>query len=230
MNAGIVVRTRAALDQARGRGVETLLGTDWSMPWSRTLFVGPTTLVPWDLLGFAFAKILERWDVAAPFPRVYTLAESLGTAADRERTRALWGDLRVPTYSPELLLVRGSEAGQAFLKTWRGYSDPLWVCEKCGSSSSSAEHEGCPYLALPCDECDERLAFLRALAAVKPLFCPLPRLWLAEERVRQECDGRTRPRRPTSPPAPFRPVPRPTIRRIPPVLEKRRMLVRKRIG
>jgi hypothetical protein len=78
-------------------------------------------------------------------------------------------DLRVPVYSHELLFVRASEAGRKFLSTWRA------ECDGGG---------------------DHRLAFLRALYAVKPVFCVLPRLWLADIAQRETSDRIARQRRP----------------------------------
>jgi hypothetical protein len=63
-----------------------------------------------------------------------------------------------------LLFVRDSPDGRRFLDTW---------IAECGNGG------------------DERLAFLRALYLVKPLFCALPRSWLADLQKRAEQDART---------------------------------------
>ena len=167
MNAGIVVRQNdpVARSKAAKCGISVDIRQDWALPWDRTLFIAPGTCVPWDLVAIGF-DFLARWDVAAPFWRAGTLAKDLGTPAERERTAGIVHDLRVQVYSHELLFVRNNPAGQAFITTWR------------------AECTG-----------DERLAFLRALYIVKPTFCVLPRLWLADIAQREVSDRRMAHRR-----------------------------------
>ncbi len=121
----------------------------YDLPWERTLFLDPAIgRVPWEQIprGFDF---LARWEAAAPVWSYETLASDAAAGAERERTAALIGDLRVPLYETGLLFVRRCERGQALLDAWR------------------VEGSG-----------DARLAFLRALYEVKPLFCALPRSWL----------------------------------------------------
>jgi len=111
---------------------------------------------------------LERWDVAAPLWRYGVLAKDQGTPSDQKRTEAVIRDLRVLLYAHELLFVRDSPDGRRFLETWRA---------ECGDGNGTGS--------------DERLAFLRALYLVKPLFCALPRSWLADLQKRAEQDART---------------------------------------
>lgn len=139
--------------------VEVAVADDWSLRWPRSLFVAPSVEVPWDMVGVGFA-LVSKWDVAAPFARDGRLACDRGNVEDQQRTVAVIHDLRVPTYAHELLLVRAVGAGPAFLSAWRA----------------------------ECDGGDERLAFLRALAKVKPLFLALPRSWLSSPAERQERD------------------------------------------
>lgn len=174
---GVVVRRPGRdAEEAGRRGLATVASPEWPLQWERTLFVSGAAHVPWDLIGSGFS-LISRWDVAAPLAGV--LAEDLGSPADRERTRAVMFDLRIPAYAHELLFVRYTDAGRAWLAAWR---------EECAGGA------------------DERLAFLRALARVKPLFCPLPRVWAldASHRARYVAQERAlgvttpNPRRPTS--------------------------------
>ena len=64
--------------------------------------------------------------------------------------------------------MRNSPDGARFLETWRA---------ECGDGNGTGG--------------DERLAFLRALYLVKPLFCALPRSWLADVQKRADQDART---------------------------------------
>jgi len=147
--------------QARAKRLklDVTITDDWIIPYDQTLFVSPGTAVPWDLVpaGMGF---MERWDAAAPLWRYGVLAADVGTPADRKRTEKVVRDLRVPLYAPELLFVRQSEEARRLLEVWQ---------EETLRSAQS----------------DNRLAFLRALYQVKPLFCALPRGWLVENRIQR---------------------------------------------
>jgi hypothetical protein len=173
LNAGIVLRQDNATARSKaakcGLAVAVRDAGRWALPWQNTLFISPGTCVPWDLVAIGF-DFLARWDVAAPFWKSGVLARELGTPAERERTEAVIHDLRVPVYAHELLFVRKSEAGEAFIAAWRS---------ECDGG----------------DPQDERLAFLRALGRVKPVFCVLPRLWLADIAQRETSDRIARQRR-----------------------------------
>lgn len=151
MNA-VVTRThdRTAEAWAKKYGYHHVVQAGWELPEERTLFVADGTAVPYGLLEAGFG-FLERWEVAAPLWRYGVLAKDIGTPSERARTEALCLDLRVLLYGHELLLVRRASEGERFLETWRR----------------------------ECDGGEERLAFLRALHLVKPLFCALPVAWLA---------------------------------------------------
>lgn len=123
----------------------------YDLPWERTLFVEPAVAVPWSMLARGF-DFLAQWEAAAPVWSYETLAAHVATGAERKRTEALIGDLRVPLYEVGLLFVRRCEAGEQLLEAWER--------ERAG---------GCA-----------QLAFLRALYQVKPLFLALPRSWLAD--------------------------------------------------
>jgi hypothetical protein len=142
--------------KAKGLGLGVTISAEWAIPYAHTLIVSGGAL-PWGLIG-AGLHFLERWDVAAPLWRYGVLAQDLGTPAERQRTAVVCRDLRIPVYAPELLFVRQSEAGEEFLRVWRA----------------------------ECALGDERLAFLRALCLVKPLFCALPCNWLADGQVQAQ--------------------------------------------
>lgn len=122
-----------------------------SIPFERTLIVGPTLTPPWGLVDAGF-RFLDRWECAAPLANGL-LAEGIGGPSDQERTRAVVRDLRVLVYCTDLLFLRQCEATERLVETWRA------ECESGG---------------------DERLAFLRALYLVKPLMLALPKTWLAQ--------------------------------------------------
>ena len=162
MNAGIVVRKedRVALAMAKKIGAEVAVSQEWGLPWDKTLFIADGTCVPWDLVKAGF-EFLGQWDAAAPLWRYGAMANTVGTPADQKRTLAVTRDLRLMLYAHELLFVRKSEAGQALISTW--------LAECAGGG-------------------EPRLAFLRALYLVKPIFLALPRSWLADLAQRERSD------------------------------------------
>jgi len=135
----------------------------YDLSWERTLFLDPAIgRVPWDQVpkGFGF---LDTWEAAAPIWSYETLASHVATGEERERTETLVGDLRVPLYETGLLFVRRCEAGEALLEAWQ------------------AEYR---------EGGEPRLAFLRALYQVKPLFLALPRSWLSVQARRPASTSR----------------------------------------
>ena len=168
-DTGLVLRAPdgTATLRAKKAGLALAITDSWDLPYGRTLFAAPGTIIPWDLIP-AGMHFLERWDVAAPLWRYGVLAKDQGTPSDQKRTEAVIRDLRVLLYAHELLFVRDSPDGRRFLETWRA---------ECGDGNGTGS--------------DERLAFLRALYLVKPLFCALPRSWLADLQKRAEQDART---------------------------------------
>jgi hypothetical protein len=150
--------------KAKSTRLPVIVTSDVRGPWAteRVLIVEPKTAVPWELLPAAWS-LLERWDAAAPLWRYGTLAKDLGTPDEQKRTAAIVHDLRIPVYACELLFVRNSAAGQELVRVWQA----------------------------ECAHGDSRLAFVRALYVVKPLFCALPRSWLADVEQRSHQDARS---------------------------------------
>lgn len=157
MTRGIYLRGKDEVIESRAKaaGLKVVVGDALDVPFERTLIVEPGTRVPWDLLPAAWSFLL-RWDAAVPLWRYGVLAQDVGTAAEREATRAVVRDLRVLVHATELLFVRQSEGGCALVEAWRA--------ELAGGG-------------------DRQLAFLRAYYRVKPRLCVLPVTWLAEVRA-----------------------------------------------
>jgi len=87
------------------------------------------------------------WDLAVPIKSYAKLTNGIGNEKDRELTKSVIHDLRVPYYNTHLLFIRRNEKTKQLVETW--------YKEMAGRS----------------DEC---LAFMRALYKVKPLILPLP--------------------------------------------------------
>jgi len=163
---GIVLRKpdKTIEGKAKSAKLPVIVTSSVAGPWpvERVLITEGGTAVPWELLPAAW-NFLQRWDAAAPLWRYGTLAADLGTPEERSRTEKLVRDMRIPVYACELLFVRSSPAGQELVRVWQ---------EEC-------QHG------------DARLAYIRALYLVKPLFCALPRSWLADVEQRSHQDART---------------------------------------
>jgi hypothetical protein len=105
------------------------------------------------LFGIGF-NLLSTWQVAVPLMDYKTLARDIGSEADRERAQETLIDLRVPVYDTRMIFVRRCPEGEALVETW---SNMLAIGE------------------------EPRLAFLRAVWAVKPLILPLPFSWMTAD-------------------------------------------------
>jgi hypothetical protein len=145
--------------RAKRAGLPVEHGERPAVPFDGTLITVPGARVPFELLPAAFA-LLERWDAAVPLWQYTVTAESVGTPAERELTKAIIRDLRVLLHATELLFVCKNEAGQALVEAWQS------------------------------EEGDRRLAFLRALYTVKPRLCVLPTSWLLDVRPVRAVAGR----------------------------------------
>lgn len=114
--------------------------------FDKTLIWDPSLAFNKHLLPVGFS-LLERWEVLVPICNYNLLAQDIGTEEDRERTRTLTFDLRIPVYDIRMLFVRRSLATENLVRLWSG------------------------------DTGDRRLAFLRALYQVKPYILALPNIW-----------------------------------------------------
>lgn len=157
---GIVLKEADSTIEARAKraGLEVVIQekNDGTIPFANTLYVAPGTGVPWDLLSSGW-HFLKRWDAAAPLWRYGKVAADVGGPAEQKRTQKLTRDLRVLLYAHELLFVRDSPDGRALLTAWQ---------EEMADGG------------------EPRLAFLRAVYRVKPLFLALPRTWSSEVQRR----------------------------------------------
>lgn len=90
---------------------------------------------------------LDVWQMAVPLCDYDTLAVHVGTEVERNYSREIIGDLRVPLYETGLMWVKRCEETQGLLKSWTSGSDL------------------------------SPLGFLRALFQCQPLILPLPYPW-----------------------------------------------------
>lgn len=123
----------------------------WELRWEKTCFWDTRASTPRHLLAAGF-HFLNKWQVVAPLWDYRELAMNEGTEEERERTRAVIRDLRVPMYDTRLIFMRRCPETRSMLE--------IWDAESNGKM--------------------DRLAFLRALYRIKPLTLALPVTWTGQ--------------------------------------------------
>lgn len=94
--------------------------------------------------------LLQTWEMAIPFFDYDTLAANVGSEEERNKTKAVIRDLRVPLYDTRLMFVKTTRETQYLIDTW---------VEEMRNGA------------------DEKHAFLRNLYKIKPLILALPTSW-----------------------------------------------------
>lgn len=122
------------------------------LPYSRNAIVLEGVMMRSALLPVAF-NLLQKWQMIIPLLSYSTLASQVGSEADRERTKDLIHDLRVPLYDSRLIFARRCKNAEAVIHQWR--------LERKGGG-------------------DPNLALLRALYVVKPVILAVPVSWTQE--------------------------------------------------
>lgn len=149
---GVVVRGGNFKD-ARKRLPTTRLQVvagDKELPFASTLLWSPPAPLRAELLPIGFLRLERGWQLAVPLLSYERLASTVGTPEDRALTQKVVPDLRVLLYDTRLIFARRCTDIEHLMKVW-------------------ASEPG-----------DERLAFLRALFAVKPIICALPQKWVGD--------------------------------------------------
>lgn len=120
--------------------------TEPDLPYPQTCIWDPGVPLRPELLPVGFAQ-LDTWQVACPLWDYQELACHMADEAEKAKTEAVIGDLRVPLYDTRLMWVRRCGDTQRLIDTWKA------------------------------ERGDDKLAFLRALYQVKPMILALPVTW-----------------------------------------------------
>lgn len=67
--------------------------------------------------------LLSKWQIACPLLSYDTLAQNIGTEAERIETRAIIHDLRVPVYNPKVIFCRQGEETRRLFELWKDGSE-----------------------------------------------------------------------------------------------------------
>lgn len=69
------------------------------------------------LTGF---NLLSKWQIAVPLVDYETLAQDIGTEAERAKTKAIMHDLRVPIYESRVIFARQCREVEQLFELWNG--------------------------------------------------------------------------------------------------------------
>ena len=156
----VIVITGGELKRGRefvaSTGIPVVTGNE-SFPddYSRYLWWHTDAPLRLDLMPLGFHRVGAGWQTAIPLWRYNTLARDVGTPEARQRTEDVIHDLRVPVFDTRLIYIRRDDDTEHLLA--------LWLEERKTGD-------------------DDKLCFMRALYAVKPLNCALPVSWVANGR------------------------------------------------
>lgn len=120
------------------------------LPYSETLIWHPSVVLKLGLLSVGF-RLLEKWQMAVPLLDYKTLALNVGSEAEREETKAMIHDLRVPIRDPRLMFLRRCDATRQLINIY-------------AKDIETGKHP--------------QLSLLRAIWQVKPVVCDLPNTWI----------------------------------------------------
>jgi len=133
-----------------GKTLEFEMATIPSISYAKTIWYDPSLVLRPELVSVG-VNFLDTWEVAVPFSDYKTLALNIGSDDDREKTKKVIRDLRVPVYDTRLIFVRHTKETERLFATWNEEMQ---------------------------DGGDTRLAFMRAVYKVKPFLLALPCSWV----------------------------------------------------
>ena len=149
---GSPVAAALVLEELKGKlNVKYGDSSPW-LPWEKTIIWDTGVILRTEMIPTGLG-LLDTWQIAMPLWDKYSLAIHEGDEDDREQTKAIVRDLRVPLYDTRLIYAREcDETKQLFAQ---------WSTEREKGAST-------------------RLAFLRAFYQVKPLMLALPITWTGQ--------------------------------------------------
>ena len=121
--------------------------------WDKTLWIDGNVPARQELLPVGF-NLLDKWEVCAPLYSYDVLAANIGNEDEKEATKAIIRDLRVPLYDTRLVFVKKCDNTKYLLEQYMGYK---------------------------AQGVNELHAFLRALYQAKPFVLALPATWNSKD-------------------------------------------------
>jgi len=149
---GIIQRSGGSLPEwVTALGFPITKTSKWDLPFRTTIFWHPIIKVQYSGARAALRTLrLSNWEIAVPIYSYTRLSDAIGTREEREDTKKIIHDLRVPAYEINFMFVKkNARTDELFLK----FREHLIKCKH------------------------ERHAFLRALYQTRPYLLPLPVEW-----------------------------------------------------
>jgi len=114
--------------------------------YDRTVILELEALHQPAMIGLGL-QLLTTWEIAVPLFDYKLLAASVGTEEEREQTKVIIRDLRVPLYDVRMVFVRRTPTTVELINSWNA------------------------------EPGERRLAFLRSVYKIKPFILSLPCTW-----------------------------------------------------
>ena len=101
----------------QAKGMEILEGAP-CLPFEKTILMDSALALRTSLIPVGIS-MLETWEIAVPLMDYKIMAINLGTDTEREQTKAVIRDLRVPVYDTRLMFVRRTQDTERLIDNWR---------------------------------------------------------------------------------------------------------------
>ena len=101
----------------QAKGLEILEGAP-CLPFEKTILLDAALPLRTSLIPVGIS-MLDTWEIAVPLMDYKIMAINLGTEAEREQTKAVIRDLRVPVYNTQLMFVKRTQDTERLIDNWR---------------------------------------------------------------------------------------------------------------
>ena len=116
--SGIVTDRKDLLCKAIQDMQVTIFEGACTIQFDRTVWIDSLLSVRPELLAIGLG-MLDTWDIAVPLQDYKILAANVGSEAEREKTKAVIRDLRVPLYDTRLMFIRKTPEMTSLIELWR---------------------------------------------------------------------------------------------------------------
>lgn len=117
--SGIVTDRKDLLCKAIQDMQVTIFEGACSLQFNRTVWIDSLLAARPELLAIGLG-MLDTWEMAVPLQDYKTLAAHVGTESEREKTKAVIRDLRVPLYDTRLMFMKSTPEVSRLLELWKG--------------------------------------------------------------------------------------------------------------
>lgn len=103
--------------ERESKGIEILEGAP-CLPFEKTILLDSALAFRASLIPVG-VTMLDTWDIAVPLMDYKILALHIGTDSEREQTKAVIRDLRVPVYDTRLMFIKRNQDTERLIDNWR---------------------------------------------------------------------------------------------------------------